>query len=470
MADGGGGGQQAAPAAGGVMGTLASWGGGMWNYTTSTLNSLMGFEDLDVVNPDSGQAEHGSTSDVQQLQGVDEAERQKAFTNYRDYIGMDITSLVTLPVWIMEPFSILQTMAQIMEYNEALDKASACEDPYERLAWVVGFCVGTYGSLERTWKPFNPILGETFELELENGTKFFSEQVSHHPPIGAGHGENTNWTYDIVSAPSTKFLGNSVEIYPVGRSRIKLRKTGEEFSLVPPNTKANNVVIGRTWIDTAGEFTVLNCTSGAKCSLYFTPCGWFGSGRYEVSGHIYTEEGRKVLALAGKWNSHLDMVKCDAEGDPLPGAETVRLWTCKPKPTDDKYGFTYFARMLNSCKGINPMPSDSRRRPDRAALEAGDNATAGAEKYALEEMQRAERREREKRGDAWQPRWFRPNSDAKIYPIEYPPDQCPLWEFNGEALKREKRPAKPDDDFAGIDFCPWQYPEIHQYDDGTPDG
>ena len=41
-------------------------------------------------------------------------------------------------------------------------------------------------------------------------------QVSHHPPIGVGHGENDNWTYDIVSAPSTKFLGNSVEIYPIG--------------------------------------------------------------------------------------------------------------------------------------------------------------------------------------------------------------------------------------------------------------
>lgn len=41
-------------------------------------------------------------------------------------------------------------------------------------------------------------------------------QVSHHPPIGVGHGENENWTYDIVSAPSTKFLGNSVEVYPIG--------------------------------------------------------------------------------------------------------------------------------------------------------------------------------------------------------------------------------------------------------------
>jgi hypothetical protein len=41
-------------------------------------------------------------------------------------------------------------------------------------------------------------------------------QVSHHPPIGAGHGETELWTYDLVSAPKTKFLGNSVEVYPIG--------------------------------------------------------------------------------------------------------------------------------------------------------------------------------------------------------------------------------------------------------------
>lgn len=40
--------------------------------------------------------------------------------------------------------------------------------------------------------------------------------MSHHPPVSAGHAENDKWVYDIVSAPSTKFLGNSIEIYPVG--------------------------------------------------------------------------------------------------------------------------------------------------------------------------------------------------------------------------------------------------------------
>ena len=33
-----------------------------------------------------------------------------------------------------------------------------------------------------------------------------------------------------------------------------------------------------------------------------------------------------MLALAGAWNSHLDMQPCDEEGDPLPGSKTTRLW------------------------------------------------------------------------------------------------------------------------------------------------
>ena len=53
---------------------------------------------------------------------------------------------------------------------------------------------------------------------------------------------------------------------------------------------------------------------------------WRALWRLQVSGHVYTEEGKKVLALSGAWNGHLDMQPCDAEGDPLPGSQTTRLW------------------------------------------------------------------------------------------------------------------------------------------------
>jgi hypothetical protein len=42
-------------------------------------------------------------------------------------------------------------------------------------------------------------------------------QVSHHPPMSSGHAENSHFSYDVTSKLRTKFLGNSVDIYPVGR-------------------------------------------------------------------------------------------------------------------------------------------------------------------------------------------------------------------------------------------------------------
>ena len=63
--------------------------------------------------------------------------RQAAFASYRDYIGMDITSLVQLPLFIMEPYTMLQKVAEIMEYTELLDRAAATADPYERYFWLL---------------------------------------------------------------------------------------------------------------------------------------------------------------------------------------------------------------------------------------------------------------------------------------------------------------------------------------------
>lgn len=40
------------------------------------------------------------------------------------------------------------------------------------------------------------------------------------------------------------------------------------------------------------------------------------------------------------------------------------------KPEGDVYKFTHFAHKLMAGKGINPLPSDSRRRKDRLALQA----------------------------------------------------------------------------------------------------
>lgn len=368
------------------------------------------------------------------------------------------------------------------------------------MAWVAGFCLGPFGSNERTWKPFNPILGETFELDFDvpatsssadgaNGEeeegapkeqkkgRFLAEQVSHHPPIGAAHAEAPRWSYDIVSAPTTKFLGNSIDIYPVGRSRIHLKEKEETYSLVPPNSKAHNLIVGRTWVDCYGDFSLLNTKTGSRCLLHFTPCGWFGAGRYEVRGHVVDAGSAKKLLLEGAWNSHLDFFPCDSEGNKIEGIEPVRVWQCSPKPEPlCKYGFTKFAKHLCGGSGKpKPLASDSRRRPDRAALEKGDHGAAGAAKHALEEVQRAEKKERAKRGEEWEPRWFVRAGEgggegdaasaakaAPLYPGEVSRAACPMWSFKGLFPGGDEKEAEEgsSDDCVGKGFSPWQYQEL----------
>ena len=46
----------------------------------------------------------------------------------------------------------------------------------------------------------------------------------------------------------------------------------------------------------------------------------------QVSGYIHAKDGTKKIVLNGKWNSFLDMQRCDEEGNPLPDSEVKRMW------------------------------------------------------------------------------------------------------------------------------------------------
>ncbi|TQD68846.1 hypothetical protein C1H46_045622 [Malus baccata] len=94
------------------------------------------------------------------------------------YIGSDVTSMVTLPVLIFEPMTMLQKMAELMEYSHLLDHADECEDPYMQLVFATSWAISVYYAYQRTWKPFNPILGETYEMVNHLGVTFIAEQVS----------------------------------------------------------------------------------------------------------------------------------------------------------------------------------------------------------------------------------------------------------------------------------------------------
>ncbi|KAG8496392.1 hypothetical protein CXB51_007603 [Gossypium anomalum] len=434
-----------------------------------------GYEGVEVINPEGGKED--AEEEDQKGRWKQEmlfflccSQCLRTFNNGTRYIGSDVTSMVTLPVIIFEPMTMLQKMAeyvnvlcllQLMEYSYLLDLADKCKDPYLRL-------------------------------------------VSHHPPMSAGHAENEHFTYDMTSKLKTKFLGNSLEVYPVG-------------NLVPPPTKVNNLIFGRTRVDSPGEMIMTNLTTGDKVVLYFQPCGWFGSGRYEVDG---------------KWNESMSYQPCDTEGEPLQGTELKELSSqmslfgtllLLQKMTNFKY--TYFAHKIKSFDTApkNLLASESHLRPDRFALERGDLSKAGAEKSRslslsharitktlenflclqkvqmklsttemkvqldheekkiedsmnefkpnslifrlapsvmlvhLEERQRAEKRTREASGHQFTPRWFDLTDGVTVTPW----GDLEIYSYNGKYPEHwatvDSSDTNGELDIMSIEFNPWQY-------------
>ncbi|XP_020271429.1 oxysterol-binding protein-related protein 3C-like [Asparagus officinalis] len=417
---------------------------------------LLGYEGLEVINPEGGTED--AEAEAQRGRWKQE-ERDGYWKMMQKYIGSDVTSMVTLPVIIFEPMTMLQKMAELMEYCHLLDLADECEDPYMQLVYASSWAISVYYAYQRTWKPFNPILGETYEMVNHNGITFIAEQVSHHPPMSAGHAENEHFTYDVTSKLKTKFLGNSVEVYPVGRTRVTLKKSGVVLDLVPPPTKVNNLIFGRTWVDSPGEMIMTNLTTGDKVVLYFQPCGWFGAGRYEVDGYVYDAGEEPKILMTGKWNESMSCQPCDKEGEPLPGTALKEVWRVVATPENDKFQYTYFAHKINSFDTAPKklLASDSRLRPDRYALEKGDLSKAGAEKSNLEERQREEKRSREAKGHQFTPRWF--NMSDEITPTPW--GDLEVYEYNGKYTEHraniDSLNSTEEVNIESIEFNPWQY-------------
>ncbi|XP_077369536.1 oxysterol-binding protein-related protein 2-like [Festucalex cinctus] len=359
-------------------------------------------------------------------------------------IGMEL-SKIAMPVVFNEPLSFLQRLSEYMEHTHLIHRACTLSDSIERMQVVASFAVSAVASQwERTGKPFNPLLGETFELTREeDGYRLVSEQVSHHPPISAFHAESLKQEFAFHGSiyPKLKFWGKSVEAEPKGTMTLELLKHKEAYTWTNPMCCVHNVIIGKPWIEQYGTVEIVNHSTGEKCVLNFKPCGMFGKEMHKVEGHIQDSRKKKRRVIYGKWTECMYSVEpkvyeAHKKSDKKAGADSKKLkqehscedenavqetvtvipgsallWRIPPRPahSSQMYNFTNFAVTLNELEpGMERLlaPTDCRQRPDIRAMEHGDLDSASAEKERLEEKQRAARRERSKDEEEWYTRWF----------------------------------------------------------------
>lgn len=332
----------------------------------------------------------------------------------RKNVGKDL-STISMPVSANEPMSLLQRAAEVLEYSNLLDQATQSKDPVERLMYVTAFAVSSLSSnrvRERSIrKPFNPMLGETYELVREDrGFRFIAEKVSHRPVQLAYQADSKEWSISQSPMPSQKFWGKSAEITTEGRVRITLHSTGDRYSWTPATSFLRNIIAGEKYVEPVGELAVTNESTGHRSISTFKAGGMFSGRSEEVSTRTVDSNNNPVsLGLSGSWPSSLTLTR---DGNPT----GTTIWTAGSLvPSAPKhYGLTSFAAALNEITSIEDkhLPvTDSRLRPDQRALENGDLDHAEEVKVQLEEGQRARRREMENAGESWTPRWFTRVSD-----------------------------------------------------------
>jgi hypothetical protein len=100
-------------------------------------------------------------------------------------------------------------------YDFSFTRAAECTDSFEQMAYVAAFTISSYSTTAaRTGKPFNPLLGETYECDRTDdlGWRAISEQVSHHPPMVAQHCEGKKWRCWQEFTMASKFRGKYLQV------------------------------------------------------------------------------------------------------------------------------------------------------------------------------------------------------------------------------------------------------------------
>ncbi|KAG8597958.1 hypothetical protein GDO81_002445 [Engystomops pustulosus] len=350
----------------------------------------------------------------------------------KNCIGKEL-SKIPMPVNFNEPLSMLQRLTEDLEYHELLDKAVKCENSIEQMCFVAAFSVSSYSTtVHRTAKPFNPLLGETFELDrLEDlGFRSICEQVSHHPPAAAHHVYSRNgWSLWQEITIASKFRGKYLSIMPLGDIHLEFLSSGNHYVWKKVTSTVHNIIVGKLWIDQSGDIEITNYKTKDKCQLKFTPYSYFSRDiARKVTGVVTDANGKAHYVLSGTWDEKMECAKIvqssqgngSAEGKQKTVYQTLPpklLWKKYPLPdnAENMYFFSELALTLNEPDD-STAPTDSRHRPDQRLMENGKWDEANVEKQRLEEKQRAVRRRREAEAvealeegndyEGYQPLWF----------------------------------------------------------------
>jgi len=277
---------------------------------------------------------------------------------------------MSFPIKVMLPLTMLQTIAKsLFQFPIYLGLACLMSDPLEKFKFAITATISCFHSSSHFLKPLNPIIGETYEMVWEDGSKMYLEQTAHHPPISHYYMTDANQNY--------KFYGHSNFTSSAGLNSLKLQNKGKRCMEFKDGTKIvtnfcyeaySNTFMGTLRHESLGEIKFNDLTNGFECIIKF------GSVKKKPSDFFTGDIKLKGILVCKVLGSYLSFVEFNG----------TRYWDIRENIK------------IKNIEISGQLPSSSTFREDRILLEQRKMEQAQQTKEKLEDIQRGDRKLREK--------------------------------------------------------------------------
>uniref|UniRef100_H2YQU3 Oxysterol-binding protein n=1 Tax=Ciona savignyi TaxID=51511 RepID=H2YQU3_CIOSA len=350
-------------------------------------------------------------------------------------LGMDLTKVV-LPTFILERRSLLEMYADFFAHPDLFVEVGEKETAEERMVACLRFYLSTFSAGRNSSvakKPYNPIIGETFQCiyhvppglqgpeqptvvadgpipwAKSNQLTFYSEQVSHHPPVSAFYTElkDKRMQFNGHIWTKSKFLGLSIGVHNIGQGCLRLLDRDEEYIINFPNGYGRSILTV-PWVELGGDCTITCEKTGYNAFIKFHTKPFYGGKAHRISAEIFAPNEKKPLCtVEGDWNDHMFIKYTSGCND--------SFFNAKKKMKTQK-----LVRKIELQGEL-----ESRRLWEKVTFNLHNNnideATDG--KRFLEDRQRAEAKHRLENGIVYKPKLFHE-------------DDCQNWIFNNPLTAR----------------------------------
>ncbi|KAK4531403.1 hypothetical protein CCYA_CCYA08G2260 [Cyanidiococcus yangmingshanensis] len=171
--------------------------------------------------------------------------------------GKDLVN-VSLPIRLFEPRSFLQRLTDDWAYCSTLLKAAAtATDTLERLKYTIAFAIAGLHKSATMFKPFNPLLGETFQAYMpSDGTRIYLEQTCHHPPVTHWRIRSSDGSYEFTGfgaySARVQLFENAIRAQRLGVNVVSFLD-GSRIVFWLPYMKIHGIVFGERRLEYLGK-------------------------------------------------------------------------------------------------------------------------------------------------------------------------------------------------------------------------